>query len=204
MENLGSWIALVGLGAFHGLNPGMGWLFAVALGLQHQSRAAVWHALPPIALGHALSIALFVAVTLALRANLPETSLRWIAAATIGGFGLFRLWRRKHLTWVGMRVGFGDLVLWSFLMATAHGAGLMLAPVILGNAICGTDLSFASPLGGVTAVAVHTATHLLVATILAWLVFEIVGVRALRQAWFNIDRVWIGALLLTAVLVAAG
>lgn len=204
MPDLASWIALAGLGAFHGLNPGMGWLFAVALGLQQQSRAAVWRALPPIALGHALSIGLFVAAAIGLRTTLSEDALRWTAAALIGGFGLFRLWRRKHLTWVGMRVGFRDLTLWSFLMASAHGAGLMLAPVILGNAICGTSLSANTPVGGLAAVAVHTTAHLLVATALAWLVFEIVGLRALRYAWFNIDRVWIAALLLTALLVAAG
>lgn len=204
MPDLASWIALAGLGAFHGLNPGMGWLFAVALGLQQQSRAAVWRALPPIALGHALSIGLFVAAAIGLRTTLSEDALRWTAAALIGGFGLFRLWRRKHLTWVGMRVGFRDLTLWSFLMASAHGAGLMLAPVILGNAICGTSLSANTPVGGLAAVAVHTTAHLLVATALAWLVFEIVGLRALRYAWFNIDRVWIVALLLTALLVAAG
>ena len=202
--DFGSWITLVSLGAFHGLNPGMGWLFAVALGLQHRSRAAVWRALPPIALGHALSVGLFVAVAVGLRATLPEAHVRWIAAATIGGFAVFRIWRKKHLTWVGMRVGFFDLTLWSFLMASAHGAGLMLAPVILGNALCGVGGGFTSMGAGLAAVAVHTTAHLLVATALAWLVYEIVGLRALRQAWFNIDRVWIGALLITAGIVAAG
>ena len=204
MDEVGRWVALAGLGAFHGLNPGMGWLFAVALGLQQQSRIAVWRALPPIALGHALSIGLMVALILGLRTTLPETPLRWIAAVAIGGFALFRIWRKKHFTWVGMRVGFRDLTLWSFLMASAHGAGLMLAPLLLGeNPLCGAGDGGTLLKGGFTMVAVHTAAHLVIAATLAWLVYEIVGLRILRQAWFNIDHVWIGALLITAAVVAA-
>jgi hypothetical protein len=205
MDDLGGWIALAGLGAFHGLNPGMGWLFAVALGLQQQSRAAVWQALPPIALGHALSIGMMVALMLGLRATLPEAQLRWIAALAIGGFALFRIWRKKHLTWVGMQVGFRDLTLWSFLMASAHGAGLMLAPLLLGdNPLCGAGDSANVLGGGVATVAVHTVAHLAIAATLACVVYEVVGLRILRQAWFNIDRVWIGSLLITAGIVATG
>jgi hypothetical protein len=205
------WLSLLGLGAFHGLNPGMGWLFAVALGLQQQSRAAVWRALPPIALGHALAISVVVAIVLPLRVAVPPVALRWSVAAVIGGFACYRLWRRRHLRWAGMQVGGRDLVLWSFLMATAHGAGLMLVPILLGNAaFCGGDFAMAggrivagSPLGGVLAVAVHTAAHLTIATLLAMLVYETAGVRVLRQAWFNIDRVWSGVLMVTAVVIAA-
>ena len=203
MDGLGAWVALAGLGAFHGLNPGMGWLFAVALGLQHQSRAAVWRALPPIALGHALSIGLVVAVVLGLRTTLPETALRWLAVVAIGGFALFRIWRKKHLTWVGMQVGFRDLTVWSFLMATAHGAGLMLAPLLIGNsALCGAGDGPALLGGGLATVTTHTAAHLIIAASLAWVVYEIVGVRVLRQAWFNVEYVWIASLLVTAGIVA--
>ena len=214
MTDPGSWWALAGLGAFHGLNPGMGWLFAVALALQRQSRTEIWRALPPIALGHALSIAIFATVMLMARAALPETALRAAAGLAIGGFAVFRIWRKKHLTWVGMQVGFRDLTLWSFLMATAHGAGLMLTPVLLGGGlVCapGVEAAWAGLLDdrllatsvstGVAAVAVHTTAHLAISAVVAVVVFEALGVRVLRQAWFNIDRVWIAALLVAAVTV---
>jgi len=147
---------------------------------------------------------------LPLQVAIPAAVLRWSAAAVIGGFAIYRLWRRRHLRWAGMQVGARDLVLWSFLMATAHGAGLMLVPILLGNAIiCGEEFGLVggrvvagSPLGGIIAVCLHTVAHLTVATILAVVVYETAGVRVLRQAWFNIDRVWIGALLVTAVVVA--
>ena len=133
MNEAWPWMALLGLGAFHGINPGMGWLFAVALGLQEQRRSAVWNALPPIAVGHALSVGLVVALVALIHASIPYRVLRWIAAAVLIGFGVYRLVRARHPRWVGMRVGFRDLTLWSFLMASAHGAGLMLVPVFLGR-----------------------------------------------------------------------
>src|SRR5881397_515241 len=116
---------------FHGINPAMGWLFAVALGLQEQRRAAVVRALPPIVLGHALSIGIIIAVVLLARLTLPHRTLKIAAAAILFAFGLYRLLRSRHTNWVGMRVGFGDLTLWSFIMASAHGAGLMLVPFFL-------------------------------------------------------------------------
>ena len=132
MTDLQAWLALLGLGAFHGINPGMGWLFAVALGLQEQRRGAVLRALVPIALGHALSIGLVVLLIGLLHDALPEAYVRWPVGLGLAGFGAYKLVRSRHPRWVGMRVGFRDLTLWSFLMATAHGAGLMLAPVLLG------------------------------------------------------------------------
>src|SRR5258708_21153706 len=124
-------MALLGLGAFHGINPGMGWLFAVALGTQRQRPLAVWTAVRPIAVGHALSVGLVVALVALIHASIQYRVLRWIAAAVLIGFGVYRLVRARHPRWVGMRVGFRDLTLWSFLMASAHGAGLMLIPVFL-------------------------------------------------------------------------
>src|SRR5437899_12154273 len=109
----------------------MGWLFAVALGLQEQKRAAVRRALPPIALGHALSIGVIVAAVLLVRISLPHRALKIAAAGILFAFGLYRLIRSRHPNWVGMRVGFGDLTLWSFIMASAHGAGLMLIPLFI-------------------------------------------------------------------------
>jgi len=132
MSDAQAWLALLGLGAFHGINPGMGWLFAVALGLQEQRRAAVLRALLPIALGHALSIGAVVLIIGLLQDQLPDAWVRWPIGVGLAGFGLFKLLNSRHPRWVGMRVSFLDLTAWSFLMATAHGAGLMLAPVLLG------------------------------------------------------------------------
>src|SRR5258708_7285916 len=112
----------------------MGWLFAVALGLQEQKRAAVLRALPPIVLGHALSIGIIITAVLVARVSLPHRILKIAAAAILFAFGLYRLFRSRHPNWVGMRVGFGDLTLWSFIMASAHGAGLMLIPLFLKSA----------------------------------------------------------------------
>src|SRR3712207_420251 len=125
------WLTLAVLGAYHGLNPAMGWLFAVALGLQEQRRGAVLHALPPIAVGHATAVLLAVLVIGIARIVVPLDVLRYVCAGALILFGLYKLARRRHPRWVGMRVGFGDLTAWSFLMATAHGAGLMLIPVLL-------------------------------------------------------------------------
>jgi hypothetical protein len=125
------WVVLLVLGAFHGLNPGMGWLFAVALGLQERRRATVFRALVPIALGHALSITAVLVVIGGIQVVVPERVVHYVSAAVLGVFGLYRLIRSRHPRWVGMRVDFKDLVLWSFLMASAHGAGLMLVPILL-------------------------------------------------------------------------
>src|ERR687894_720969 len=125
------WLALALLGAYHGLNPAMGWLFAVALGLQERRQGAVLQALPPIALGHAAAISLVVVVVGVARITIPLDVLRYVCAGALILFGLYKLIRRKHPRWVGMRVGFRDLTAWSFIMASAHGAGLMLVPVLL-------------------------------------------------------------------------
>jgi hypothetical protein len=125
------WLALAGLGAYHGLNPAMGWLFAVALGLQERRLGAVLRAFPPIVLGHVLAISAAVLVVGVAQIVVPLDVLRYACAGVLILLGLYKLVRRKHLRWVGMRVGFKDLTAWSFLMASAHGAGLMLVPVVL-------------------------------------------------------------------------
>jgi len=197
------WLALAGLGAFHGINPAMGWLFAVALGLQRKSRAAVLWSLLPIAVGHALSVALVVAAVGALRAFVDFAVLQVCAAMTLIAFGLYRLLAR-HRARVGMQVGAADLILWSFLMATAHGAGLMLLPVLLGMPIGiahnHTHLAVAAAVGssavtGFAAVALHTATMLVVAGAIAVAVYEWVGLAFLRRGWINLDLVWVLALI---------
>jgi hypothetical protein len=218
------WAALVLLGAVHGLNPGMGWLFAVALGLQEKNRRAVWGAMLPLAAGHALAIAAAIGVAAAVGLVLPTGGIRWVVAATLLVLGVVRLRRHRHPRWVGMRVGARDLTLWSFLMASAHGAGLMALPFVLAATAPAADhhLAHGGPgLGGhvagvihaaamsalppgamvgLLATAVHTAGYFVVLGLMAALVYERLGLRLLRTAWINLDLVWAGALTCTAVL----
>jgi hypothetical protein len=200
---------------FHGVNPAMGWLFAVALGLQEQKRAAVFRALPPIVLGHALSIGIIIGAVLVARVNLPHRALKIGAAVILFAFGFYRLLRTRHPNWVGMRVGFGDLTLWSFLMASAHGAGLMLVPFFLPSPSAETMhhhhdghemhawafANFSAPSLLAASVAVHTSGYLLMTAIIAILVYEKLGVAILRRAWFNIDLIWMLALMITGVFI---
>jgi len=198
------WLALIGLGAFHGINPTMGWLFAAALGLQRKSRAAVLWSLLPIAAGHALSVALIVAAAFTLRTFVELRVLQVGAAATLIAFGVYRLLAR-HRVRVGMQVNATDLLLWSFLMATAHGAGLMLLPVLLGMPVGvlhheHAHMEVATALGGSTvtglaAVAVHTIAMLAVAGTIAMMVYEWVGLSFLRRGWINMDLMWVLALI---------
>ena len=214
MKVLWPWLVLVGLGAFHGINPGMGWLFAVALGLQEQSQRAVRRALLPIALGHAASIGVVVVAVSLLQAVLPEQVVRYLCAALLGAFGLWRLVRARHPRWVGMRVGFRDLMLWSFLMASAHGAGLMLVPLLLQwpapdasharlLAALWPQAAATSPALVLAAVSVHTLSLFLVTSAIALLVYEKLGVAFLRHAWFNLDVLWAAALFIAGVMALA-
>jgi len=211
MKVLWPWLVLVGLGAFHGVNPGMGWLFAVALGLQEQSQRAVRRALLPIALGHAASIGVVVVAVGLLQAVLPEQVVRYLCTALLGVFGLCRLVRARHPRWVGMRVGFRDLMLWSFLMASAHGAGLMLVPLLLQwpapeasharlLAALWPQAAATSPGLVLAAVSVHTLSLFLVTSAVALLVYEKLGLAFLRHAWFNLDVLWAAALFIAGVM----
>ena len=126
------WLMLL-MGAYHGINPGMGWLFAVALGMQEQRGSAVVRSLVPIALGHAVAIGSVVLTAAFLGMTLPLVAIRYSVAAILVGLGIACLVRHQHPRWVRMQVGFRDLTVWSFLMASAHGAGLMVVPVLLGS-----------------------------------------------------------------------
>jgi len=214
VSELWPWLAVFGLGLFHGINPAMGWLFAVALGLQEQKRAAVLRALPPIALGHALSIGIIMAVLLLARVAVPPRTLKIAAAAILFTFGLFRLLRSRHPNWVGMRVGFGDLTLWSFVMASAHGAGLMLVPFFLPSPAgepshhheahqmhAWAFANFSAPSLLIAAVVIHTLGYLVITALVAIVVYENLGVAILRHAWFNIDLLWMLALMITGVFI---
>ena len=197
----------------------MGWLFAVGLGLQEQKRAAVLRALPPIALGHALSIGIIIAAVLLARISVPRLALKIVAASILFAFGLYRLFRSRHPNWVGMRVGFGDLTLWSFVMASAHGAGLMLIPLFLKSSpetlaphegamtphmhsTHGLEFAnFSTPSLLTSSIAVHTLGYLLATGLIAILVYERLGVGILRHAWFNVDVFWMLALMITGLFI---
>jgi hypothetical protein len=201
------WILLALLGAYHGVNPAMGWLFAVALGLQKQSSAAVWQALAPIAVGHLIAVGVALLVGAILGAILSLIYLKIGVVILLVAFGTVRILGKGHLRWGGMQVGFKDLTIWSFLMASAHGAGLMLLPVLLGMSI--PSDSHTSHLHGaafpdarlqILALLVHTGTYLLVTGTAAWIVYTRLGLSLLRTSWFNLDRIWAIALLATAAL----
>jgi hypothetical protein len=184
------WILVGLLGAYHGLNPAMGWLFAVGLGLQEGDRRAVRGALLPIAIGHEASIAIVAALV---------------------GFGVFRFVRpRAHPRWTRMRVNRGELTWWSFLMSSAHGAGLMVAPVLIGagagasaesdTTLGHVDVADMSVLTTVLAVTVHVGAMLLVMGTVAMLVYDRFGTQLLRKAWWNLDWLWAGAFVVAGVI----
>ena len=203
------WPAIVGLGAYHGINPGMGWLFAVALGMQQGSARGVWRALPPIALGHAASVAVVLTIAAAARLVVPLAVLNVVVAAALMSLGVYRLWRHRHPRVGGMQVGFRDLTLWSFLMASAHGAGFMVLPFVMPTAapVAAADHHHAHQAGAAAAnvaaaaVALHTPAYLTVMVLAAWVVYRKLGLSLLRKAWFNMDWLWAGALVLTGMAV---
>jgi hypothetical protein len=200
------------LGAYHGLNPAMGWLFAVGLGMQDRDRRAVLRALPPIAAGHELAIALVAALVVGLGALASPRPLQVAAAGALIGFGLFRFARpRAHPRWTTMRVTRKELTWWSFLMSSAHGAGLMVAPVLLGTRAAesahahgghasedpATTMGFADAAFAIT---VHVGAMLAVMAVVALLVYEKLGLTFLRRAWLNSDQFWAGTFIIAGVL----
>jgi hypothetical protein len=194
------WLTLALLGVYHGVNPGMGWLFAVGRGLQERRRSAVLGALLPIAAGHELSIVLVVVAVALTQALVPPHTVRLAAAAGLVGFGVYTLVRpRAHPRGFGMRVGVLGLAAWSFLMSSAHGAGLMLAPVLLGlpTADHYADLRQLG-LTAALAATVHVTAMLATMAVLAVIVYEKLGLGLLRRNWFNLDLAW------SVVLVTAG
>jgi len=192
-------------GAYHGINPGMGWLFAVALGMQEQKGKAIARALVPIAVGHALAIGTVVLAAALVGFALPLVAVRYAVAVLLIGLGIYSLVGHRHPRWVRMQVGFRDLTVWSFLMASAHGAGLMVIPVLLGSStveaaghMAGHPAA-ADPLAGLLATVVHTTAYLAVTGTLAWVVYYKFGLALLRKAWFNFNLVWGVALVVTGL-----
>jgi hypothetical protein len=207
------WVTLLLLGAYHGINPGMGWLFAVALGMQEKNPRAVWRALLPISVGHALAIGAVVAVAGLVEAVLPLSSVKLGVAVILFGFGLYRLLRHRHPRYGGMQVGFDDLTVWSFLMASAHGAGLMVLPILFRMSSAGMGggpsaslhhlhmSGFGGTTTNLTAVVVHTLGYLVATGFVAWIVYRKLGLTLLRKAWLNLDLLWAAALMATGCFV---
>jgi hypothetical protein len=207
---ISSWTMLMALGVFHGINPGMGWLFAVALGMQERRRGAVLRALVPLGAGHALAVAGAVGMAAAIGLVIPLGWLRWPIAGVLVSLGVLRFFRHRHARWAGMRVSMGGLTVWSFLMATAHGAGLMVVPVFMGMSMSGpgahahhVHAAGASAGAAFFATGLHAVGYLAATAFVAMLVFERLGVGILRRAWFNLDLIWAAALVATGTTTLA-
>jgi hypothetical protein len=204
------WLTVAGLGAWHGINPGMGWLFAAALGLQQGNARAVWRALPPLAAGHALAVIAALGVALALGLVVDPTRVAAVAGLVLIGAGLYRLRSGWHPRYGGMQVTARDLTIWSFLMASAHGAGLMVVPFALGAVGPvgqGTHAAHAAVVGpanaALVAAALHTAAYLAVTAAVGAIVYRKASLGFLRRWWINVDVVWGIALVVTGVAALA-
>jgi hypothetical protein len=176
--------------------------------MQEQKGSAVARSLLPIATGHALAIGSVVLAAAFLGTVLPPAVIRYPIAAVLIGLGAYCLVRHHHPRWVRMQVGFRDLTVWSFLMASAHGAGLMVVPVLLASSTVEAaektaghnHPSAASPLAGLLATGLHTMGYLAVTGLIAWVVYRKLGLAFLRKAWLNLDLVWAAALVVTGLV----
>ena len=204
MTELWPWLALAGLGLFHGVNPAMGWLFAVALGLHRRSQGIVLLSLVPIALGHAVAVAAVLAALLALGVLIEHAILTRLAAAVLIGWALWHaVYGHRQRVRVGMQTGMIGLALWSFLMASAHGAGLMLIPIVAPLCVTspGQELTTGSLPIALAALGVHTGAMLATIAIIAVLVYNVFGIAFLRRGWINLDMVWVAALLVSGIVL---
>ena len=197
MTEIWPWLALAGLGAFHGLNPGMGWLFAVALGMHRNDGRVVWLSVAPIAVGHALSIAVVAALFIWVGLLIDAREVRIVCGIILIGWAFYH-WHygHRHRVRFGMQTGLVGLGAWSFLMATAHGAGLMLWPALM--PLClgavaepGRSGPMATALMGI---GLHTLAMVTMTAAVAVAVYEWLGVEMLRRTWLNVDLIWIWAL----------
>ena len=222
-ESVAPMLTMMVLGAYHGLNPGMGWLFALSLGLQRRSDRAIWSSLLPIAAGHAISL-LVVALLVVVSANFISTSMLEIGTALVlVGFGIYKSFNYyRHPRWVGMQVGMRDLTWWSFFMATAHGAGLMIAPLVLSMTVPAAGMPMdhitmtgehvhhhAAMLAGLNrevtlGILMHTLAMLAVMALVAWVVYKKFGLQILRSHWINFDLIWAVALLVVGTIALLG
>jgi len=209
MSEFWPWLTLAGLGAFHGLNPAMGWLFAVALGQHRKSRRVVLLSLLPIAIGHAVSIAVVVAAVLALGVVVDLGVIRLGGGLLLIGWAAYhQLYGHRHRVRFGMGVGMTGLAVWSFLMASAHGAGLMLVPVLIPLCLAASPARELTASGSIpvslAAVAVHTLAMLAVTGAIAVAVYDWLGLAFLRRGWVNVDRLWTAALIIAGAILILG
>jgi len=224
MNNAHAGLVLLALGAAHGINPAMGWLFAVARGLHDRSRRAVCAALGPLAIGHAMAIGVAVFLASTLGHLVPLRIVRLVVAVTLVAVGGAGLIRHRHVRLGGMRVSPRELATWSFLMASAHGAGLMVLPFMLDSLqepsfsmshhqmsmnTTSVEPVMTAGLGGFDAIQIaapliHTLGYLLVTAVLAIVIYEKVGLRILRRAWINLNVVWNVAMIGAGVLAFVG
>lgn len=199
-------LAAAGLGLFHGINPAMGWLFALSYGLQERSRAAIGRSLAWIVLGHEAAVLPAALVITLFAGQVSRGVAMAVVTVLLLGFGLWLLLRPRHFRWVGMRLRPWQLAWWSFLMSTATGAGLMLAPVLLHTSGGGhqhASIGLAESLGAAVVISlVHAAAMAFAAGVVALVMHQVFGLRILRTHWVNLDRVWALAFLVAAAGVA--
>lgn len=199
-------LASIGLGAFHGINPAMGWLFALSYGLQEKSRRSIVRSLGWIVLGHEAAVLPSALVITLFASQVSRSVAMGVVTVALVTFGLVLLLRPRHFRWVGMRLRPWQLAWWSFLMSTVTGAGLMLAPVLLHTSGSGHDHagSLTGDLGAAVQVAlVHALGMAFAAGAVALVVYQTVGLRILRTHWVNLDRVWAIAFVVAGLGVAA-
>jgi len=210
--SVGLWLAVVASGLYHGVNPGMGWPLAVSAGLMARSARALVGALWPLMVGHLLAMCVVI-LPFALLVALVEWQhhIQSGASLLVIGFGLFRLVNRRHPRGLA-RIRPTQLGLWSFAVAIAHGAGLMLVPIYLGlcraadldkgheaaGALIHANLGMAVLVSVVHAVAMITAGGCL-----AWLVYRYLGLKFVSRSWFNLDATWAFSLVLVGALSLA-
>lgn len=206
MNEYWPWLVLAGLGAFHGLNPAMGWLFAVALGLHRNSGVILVKALPVIAIAHAASIAIVAGAVVLTGIAIRSQALLAGSGILLVGWAMYhQLYGHRHRVRIGMRTGLAGLALWSFLMATAHGAGVMVLPALIPLCLADSPLGTIAAEGSIgltlAAVGIHTAAMLAVTGAIAIVVREWLGLAVLRTAWINFDLIWTVALALTGLVL---
>ena len=172
--------------------------------MQEGRRAAVWRALIPLTIGHCLAIGAAVLVAAAGGIALTPKHLRWPVGLLLIGLGFWQCYRHRHVKWASMRVGMGGLTWWSFLMASAHGAGLMVLPFFLSMTTAAEAPAchgYATQAGiGAGATLVHGVGYLAATAAAAWMVVHYFGLGLLREAWINLDIIWAGALIITGTL----
>jgi len=203
------WLAIVASGLYHGVNPGMGWPLAVSAGLMEKSPRALFLALCPLSAGHLLAILLML-LPFGLLLGLAEwrREIQLAAALVVIGFGVFRLLERRHPRSLA-RIPPTQLGLWSFAIAVAHGAGLMLVPIYLGLCRTAVDHRAAGQLvEGNLAIAILVAIVHVIAMIgaggcLAWLVYRYLDLRFVSRSWFNLDAGWAMSLILVGTISLA-